>query len=371
MKKKIVWITSDCFVDCDFDINILNCILQQYDIDWYILLPTKDSRYKNYDFSQLDELDGLRTFKFKFKHDNGSFMRVKDYWRLFGSIRKEEYDIIYINCPPTPLLLPFILVLDRNKTILTSHQGEVHRGFTHPWKHKLIRFFMYNKVKYINMFSESQSVLMAKHFPKANIFTVNLALKDFGKPQKETKKNENVIEFLSFGTINYGKHIDLLIDAACNVYEKGVKNIRVKIYGQCDNWGFYQKRIRYPEIFDCKIALIDNNDIPDLFCSSHYFVQPYRIVTQSGPLKIAFNYNVPVICSNLPGFSDEVKNGVNGFLFETDDVLALEKKMIKAIKIVENGEYRMFCERMKNYTENNYSPICIGQRYIEMFNQLN
>ena len=370
MKKKIVWLTSDCFVDCDFDKDILQEILKVYNIEWYILLPVEESRYKNYDFSQLGKLDGINIHLFEFSHKNGSFMRIMDYFRLFSRIKRDNYDIIYINCPPTPLLLPFVMTLDSRKTIMTAHQGEVHKGFSNPWKHKLIRYFMYHKVSQINMFSISQAALMAKHFPKAKISTMNLSLKDFGRPNTSLQKDNKHVVFSSFGTINYGKHIDLLIDAACNIYEQGVRNIRIKIFGQCDNWEFYKNKIRYPEIFECKIQLIDNKEIPDLFCSSHFFVQPYRIVTQSGPLKIAFNYNIPVICSDLPGFKDEVKENVNGLLFASENAEDLEKTLLKAIDIVEKGKYDNLKERMKDYVTANYSPSHIAELYINMFNQI-
>jgi len=54
-------------------------------------------------------------------------------------------------------------------------------------------------------------------------------------------------------------------------------------------------------------------------------------VSQSGPTKIAFNYNLPIIASNLPGFSDEILEGVNGYLFEPGNVEDLVCVMAHAI----------------------------------------
>ena len=105
-----------------------------------------------------------------------------------------------------------------------------------------------------------------------------------------------------FGTINYAKNIDLLIDAACVLYDKGYRNFRVSINGMCKDWSFYQTKNKISRAFDIDIRSIDNSEIANLFASADYFVQPYRVVSQSGPTKIAFNYNLPIIALNLRFF---------------------------------------------------------------------
>ena len=109
------------------------------------------------------------------------------------------------------------------------------------------------------------------------------------------------------------------------LYEKGLRGFKVKICGVCKSWDFYQKRIRYPELFDLNIGFVKNEDIPNLLSESHYCVQPYRAVSQSGVVKVAFQYDTPVIVSNLPGFMDEVVEGLNGFSFMVENVSDLER----------------------------------------------
>ena len=189
-------------------------------------------------------------------------------------------------------------------------------------------------------------------------------------PTINSDAQENgIIRFLSFGIINYGKNIELLIDAACILYEHGVKNFKVSINGKCDNWEYYQERIKYPDLFECNIKMLPNSIIPNLFASSHYFVQPYRIVTQSGPMKIAFNYNTPIIASNLPGFSDEMEEGTTGYLFESESVDDLVRVMKKVIE-KHSTDYVELKNRMESYVKANYSDTAIGQKYVEMFNLL-
>ena len=41
---------------------------------------------------------------------------------------------------------------------------------------------------------------------------------------------------------------------------------------------------------------------------------PYQDVAQSGPHMIAYNYNLPVIASDIEGFAERVEDGENSFL---------------------------------------------------------
>lgn len=371
LMKKIAWVTSDSFIDCDFDYDILKNILNLYDIDWYLLLPLENARYDGFDFSKLEGLKNLKITILKSKYLSGSIRRAGIYIQLYKYLQLSKADIYYINCPPTPFLVPLVYLLNRDKTIVTAHQGEVHKGFSNPVKHKVIRYLLYSRAKFVNMFSPSQAKLFSMRFRRTKVSVILLALKSFGKATQNSRlMKKSLITFLAFGHINYGKNIELLIEAACNLKEKGIEGFKVSINGMCSNWSYYEQKIKYPDLFDINIQLIKNQEIPDLFSNSHFLVQPYRIVTQSGPLKIAFNYNIPVICSNFPGFSDEVIDGVNGYLFEPNNVEALEEKMLQAIELVSSGLYSEFQKEMNEYTKRNYSATTLAGRYIEMFRQI-
>lgn len=132
---------------------------------------------------------------------------------------------------------------------------------------------------------------------------------------------------------------------------------------------FYQTRIKYPELFDIDIRSIDNSEIANLFASADYFVQPYRVVSQSGPTKIAFNYNIPIIASNLLGFSDEILEGVNGYLCEPGNVNDLVRVMAHAIDTY-TCDYSKLKTSMAEHTERYYSAEKIASQYIEMFDEV-
>ena len=367
-KKKICWITPDCFIDCDLNYYNMHEILKHYDIHWIVLF-SRNNRFKESDFERIKKDNDNLTIEFLyFKLRMRNPMNIGTYIRLGKAIMNQEPDIIYMNSSVSLWELPVFYSLPMEHYIQTAHQGEVHVGMKYKKLLNVLRRLVYSRVRYVNMFSKSQAELFQKRFPNSRVFKIPLALKDFGVPSIE-KTKDGIIRFLSFGTINYAKNIDLLIDAACVLYDKGYRNFRVSINGMCKDWSFYQSRIKYPEIFDIDIRSIDNSEIANLFVSADYFVQPYRVVSQSGPTKIAFNYNLPIIASYLPGFSDEILENVNGYLFEPGNINDLVRVMASAIDTY-TRDYSKLKASMAEHTERYYSAEKIASQYIDMFDEV-
>lgn len=242
-KKKICWITPDCFIDCDLNYFNMHEILKHYDIHWIVLF-SRNNRFKESDFEQIKKENTNLTiefFRFNYKMRNPKNVLINI--RIGKAIKRQAPDIIYMNYSIySPWELPMFYLLPKRHYIQTAHQGEAHIGMGHKKLLNVLRRLVYSRVKYVNMFSKSQAGLFQKHFPNSKIFKIPLALKDFGVPTI-VKPKDGIIRFLSFGTINYAKNIDLLIDAACVLYDKGYRNFRVSINGMCKDWSFYQTKI--------------------------------------------------------------------------------------------------------------------------------
>ncbi|HEY4874765.1 MAG TPA: glycosyltransferase [Puia sp.] len=367
MKKTLTWVTVDYFVDCDFNPELLKKILDLFKIHWIILLPYKNSRCSESDFKELNKLHDLKIEFLYSSFRQRDPRRLLYYLDLFKRIKEINADIIYLNCVPDPYLMPFFWIFNKRKTIFCAHDGEVHAGFDFNLITKATFKLSYKFAKYVCTFSYSQERLFNKNFSKSKTFVIPLSLKTFGNCN--VLKSENKIIFLSFGVINYSKNIGLLIDAACNVYERGYNNFKISINGNCSNWDLYKSRIRYPQLFECNIRPINNNEIAEIFQKAHYLVQPYRHVSQSGVMKVAFNYNLPVIASDFPGFSEEIKEGTNGFLFHSLDVQSLEKLMSKVID-EHRTEYPLLLNKMAVHTKTFYAPNVIADRYLKMFDKV-
>jgi len=367
-KKKITWVTPDYFIDCDFNPEILSHILMQFDIYWLILLPSKDARFTEKHFETLSGLQGLKIEFVYWTVKARSPKMLLFYEQIYRKIKASRPDLIYFNyAPESPYVLPLYWRLKKSKTIVTAHDGNVKPSFKMAWLSKFVFRFAFNTVRYVNTFSVTQARIFSSLFNRAKVFIIPLALKDFGATSI-SKRTDNII-FLFFGAIHSNKNVELLIEAACNLYDKGVRGFRVSIHGYCTEWEKYSAGIKYPQLFECDIRVHRNEEIPDLLGQSHYMVFPYKDMSQSGALKVAFHYQLPVIVSDLQGFKDEVEDGVNGFIFESGNVQQLEGIMLDRINYYA-GEYELLQQRIKEFNNEHYAAEVLRKKYIDMFNEV-
>lgn len=370
-KKKICWVTPDYFADCDMPLVPL--VAKTFNIHWIILCGKHGNRYKEEDYEVINSACRNITIEYIYN----SFPSLRGFnplillhnKRIWKAIQASKPDVIYYNSLRDSIFdVPFIRRLPKDMTIFTAHQGIVRKDMRFTKWTQFIRDLGYKGVKYVNMFSDSEANKLHPRYPSVDIIKIPLALKDFGEPTNQ-RPEKRVVRFLSFGLMVYAKHIDLLIDAANTLFERGYRNFRVVIAGKGGDWDRCKAHIKYPEIIETDIRRVENEEIPNLFNGSHFLVQPYRVVSQSGPMKIAFRYNLPDIVSNLPGLMCELKENINGFSFKSEDVNSLADVMENCVNMSDD-DYNDLLQRMKNYTDKNYSFDVIVNKYCDMFDKV-
>lgn len=194
-------------------------------------------------------------------------------------------------------------------------------------------------------------------------------MKDFGKVQTDNYKvDEKKVNLLFFGNVVANKRLDLLIDAVKELSENIQNKVHLNICGNCR----MNKEAFLQQIGDCKsistyFKRIPDEEIPELFTKHQFFMLPYQDVAQSGPHMIAYNYNLPVIASDIEGFAERVEDGVNGFLFRMNDKEALKTAIIKAVTM-SSSDYQRMKDKLKAYVEENYSLKAVSNKYIDYFN---
>lgn len=96
---------------------------------------------------------------------------------------------------------------------------------------------------------------------------------------------------------------------------------------------------------------------------------PYQDVAQSGPHMIAYNYNLPVIASDIEGFAERVEDGENGFLFRVNDKESLKDAITKTA-MMSTSDYQRMKDKLKAYVEENNSLKAVSNKYIDYFNSI-
>lgn len=360
----ISWLTPTSFIDVD--ILIVPELAKTFRIEWTIVGNAKPAIYSRLESFATESLK-VRFWLVRSKWYLPNYFF--DYRRLFKVLVDSGSDIIYIDMAPQLYAYTAAkAVLPKDRTVFATHNVKTPKGAR---LEHLARFYMHRLLhtfQNFQVFSKNQRDYMETLVKGKNVLYAPLALKEYGAKGERTICKERV-NFLSFGHIRHYKRIDLLIDAAQQLYEETDKEFLVTIAGNCPGWDEYAKRIRHPQLFDLHIGFVDDNEVAGLFANADYLVLPYQDLAQSGAITVAFNYSVPVITSDIIQFREFVEEERNGFLFKSEQLESLKHVMQKALEMPRT-QYDDLLKSTEAYVKKNYSLQAITARYVEYFNRL-
>ena len=365
--KRIIWITADYFADSDLNLEVLSIVSNRYEIYWFVL-EGATPYFERSAYNKVMQLPNLHLVFLKNKYRTRNPCSLLFYFEVLLQAKKLKADLIYYNVAPNPASALVSLFFNRDRTIFTAHDGKAQNDSAAFGRMRTFAYNVtYHHAKNINMFSMAQADLMRQNYGEKNIHVMNLPLKNFGKSNKT--KPKDIVRFLSFGHIIYQKNIDLLIEAGNLMYERGLRGFKISINGTCADWKFYEDKIKYNDIFECNPNFISNEKLLDLFETSHYAVFPYRRVSQSGVLKVAFNNSIQVVVSNIGSFKEEVKEGENGFFFKVGSAESLADVLENLLK-THHQKYGSRREKMDVFIKNHYSAEKSAESYIDFFKRI-
>ena len=80
------------------------------------------------------------------------------------------------------------------------------------------------------------------------------------------------------------------------------------------------------------------------FSAADAVVLPYKSATQSGIVQIAYQLDRPVICTDVGGLAEVVRDGETGFVVPPDDPAALAEAVVRYYR---DGCEARFMERIR------------------------
>lgn len=366
---KISWITPSNFVDVD--LPIIAELAKEIDIYWQVTAEGKiNADMRNYIEPILAGINIIIEYV-EIPYRFFDFRTMHIYCKVLKKAKSFMPDLYYTSLQAAPFgPLIYRLYLPLKKTIAACHNVSTPKGANQETYARIFTYLHLQMFKNVQVFSESQREILYKKFPQKNVLLAPLAIKDYGEPTISVKTfDENKVIFLFFGMIMGYKRLDLLIEAAQDLYEKGYKNFKVRIAGKCKNWPEYAEIIKYPNLFDMSIEHIPNDAVANLFASCDYFVMPYQDIAQSGAITVAYRYKLPIIMSDLPQLKPFVIDGQTGLVFESKNAKDLEEKMKASIDGGRelNGKLK---KGLASFVEERYSTRSIAAKYMRFFEKL-
>ncbi|RKZ18690.1 glycosyl transferase [bacterium] len=171
----------------------------------------------------------------------------------------------------------------------------------------------------------------------ATVVTTPHPVYDFGEPGRPRKSRAEAREVLGlssdahlvlfFGFIKPYKGVDHLIDAAGPLQQEFGDSLRVLIVGDIygEKQAYLDRIAASPgrDIIDLVDGFVPDETVEDYFLAADLAVLPYVSATQSGIVQIAYNYDLPVVTTDVGGLPEVVKDGVTGFIVPPRDGEAL------------------------------------------------
>ena len=222
-----------------------------------------------------------------------------------------------------------------------------------PFSKFLVKFF-FNYIDKCFVMSDNTFDEVNNYLSRRNIKKVFLPIKNnFGYLLNQNKAKErlgfesNDCIILFFGLIRKYKGLDVLLNSI-KYLKRSKHNIKLLIAGEC-----YDNKQNYLNIIsDLKIdkyikwhdEYIPDENVNLFFSASDIVALPYIKSSQSGIIPIAYNYNKPVLISNIPGLVEFVKNNQTGYIFENRNSKSLAEVLEKNI-----DNYNTLENNIKNY----------------------
>lgn len=359
-KRKISYYSPECFLDVD--IPVLDQLCLTNNILWIIIWDSIGF----YSTKEIELFCKERKIKYLFierKHRRVSLYQIQVSAKILNRITEFKPSVFYFVQFDNPFMaiMSFIL-LPVKKVIVAVHDIKPHSNHINFFG-KIHKTFYLKNYRNFHLFSSIQELYLMDMYPKKKSHLIPMNLKDFGTGKKEARNNNN-IRLLFFGKIHLYKGLDILIEAI-NLLDNS-EQFEITIAGNSNDFDCYKKLIRKGN-YNFQIGFVENKSIPVLFLNHDFLILPYKDVTQSGPLLIAFNYNLPVIASDLEGFSEHISDNENGYLFEVNNPVSLKEKLFY---IAKNKNIEEIKRCQSQYVQRNFDKVMIGKKYNEMLDKI-
>jgi glycosyltransferase involved in cell wall biosynthesis len=141
-------------------------------------------------------------------------------------------------------------------------------------------------------------------------------------PVPEPTERKAELDLLFFGIIRRYKGLDIALDALSRVRRKA----HLTIVGECwEDEAAIRERIRnlgLSERIEFVPRYVSDLEAARYFAAADVVLLPYRDVSGSGVIPVAYHFGKPVIVTRLPGLTEVVRNGRTGWVVAPEDPAA-------------------------------------------------
>ncbi len=355
----------------DTDLGVLAYLSKAHNVTYGLVLQKTNANFTEDEVSGFCEEHNINFEPFKFERQQKDPRSFFTFFKIVQRIKATKSDVIYIPTFDHVFFSILSLMLDPRKTIIALHDVEFHSNADFKKILIIARKITLSHFTNFQVFSSSQFAVFKRLWPQKKVKLIPSPLKNFGTANQISADDRNgEVTLLFFGNILPYKGLGLLLQALSNINNNSSHNIKLIVAGRCNDWeAEYQPLIKNDVKIERILGFVDNKKIAQLFTNADYLILPYKDATQSGPLKIAFHYNLPIIASDIESFKEDIVDNVNGYLFKTGNVASLENVLIKILNNHAANYEQLKIEQSK-YVKCKYSDEVLSLSFLDMFDEI-
>ena len=289
-------------------------------------------------------------------------------------ITRGRFDIVHAHHAFTPTSLLSISSAEKLRvpSILTNHTIFLASDAKHIWVPA--SYVLYPYRRYINKASLITAVSRAaakfiEHFAKGKEIIVvpnGVDVERFTFVAVKTSLLEEPT-ILYVGRLAYRKGLHVLVRAIPLVL-KEIPDAQLLIVGEGYMDSFLKMLIKSLNLEENvkMLGFISDENLPELYASSHLFVLPSLHCESFGvTLLEAMASGRPIIASNVGGIPEVIEDGVTGLLFRRGDAQDLADKIIKVLN--DNKLARTLAFNARKLVKERYSWTVIANKVEDLY----
>jgi len=215
----------------------------------------------------------------------------------------------------------------------------------------LARYFLHSIDKVVTMSQAVTAELKTVGYTKTSLQLQHPLYDNFGTKVSradalvELKLDPTYAYFLFFGFIRQYKGLDLLLQAFGDERLKKHK-VKLLVAGEFyDDPNRYYRLIREYNLVNRVVMhtdFIPNEAVKYYFSAASLVTQTYHHATQSGVTQIGFQFDVPMLVTNVGGLSELISEGKSGYVTATNQ-LSIADAMLD---FIENDRFEAFSKEV-------------------------
>ena len=184
------------------------------------------------------------------------------------------------------------------------------------------------------------------------------------------RNGEGPVKLLFVGRFNAFKNVEKLIEAVGRLKEMGINNFELHLVGEGERRSSVERLVidkgltRQVQF----LGWVDRSAIVERYRQADLFVTATTWEGMPNTVLEGMACGLPVVATRASGLEELVKDGVNGYLVNINDISALAERMAQLIN--NPHERQRMSKESRTIAEREFAWEYITERYVEIYEQV-